>query len=86
MNTDLDLCDFCSGILGPGKTTMQFWLGEQLVVVRDLPADVCQQCGEAYLSAEVSGKLDIFLTEDCKHRPEQILSVPAYSARQLLGS
>jgi len=53
------------------------------VVVRDVPADVCQQCGEAYILAAVSEKLDRFLAERHRYRPEKFIAVPQYSALQL---
>lgn len=31
---------------------------DEVTVYRDIPADVCSQCGKAYFSAETSLKLD----------------------------
>jgi len=84
MSDAVDQCDLCSGELEPGKTTMEIWRGEQLIVIRDVPADVCQQCNEAYVSADVSERLDHFLGEYHRHRPEQYLAVPQYSAAQAM--
>ncbi len=53
---------------------------------RDVPADVCQQCKEAYLSADVSERLDGFLDEYHRHRPERYFAVPQYSAAQAMDS
>lgn len=53
-----DRCDVCGGELKPGRTTLEIRRGEALIVIRDVPADVCQQCDEAYLSASVSERLD----------------------------
>ncbi|MGQ9630648.1 MAG: type II toxin-antitoxin system MqsA family antitoxin [bacterium] len=58
---------------------------EELLVIRDVPADVCQQCNEAYISAGVSERLDHFLSEYHRHRPERYLAVPQYSAVQAIG-
>jgi YgiT-type zinc finger domain-containing protein len=80
----VDRCDLCSGELKPGETTLELWRGEQLVVIRDLPADVCQQCQEAYLSAEVSEKLDRFMDRRQLSQAERYLTVPLYSAAQVL--
>jgi len=81
----IDLCDLCGGELRPGVTTLEIWRGEELVVVKDVPADVCQQCREAYLSPEISERLDRFLTEHHRHRPERYIPVPQYSATQAIG-
>lgn len=81
----VDQCDLCSGKLEPGKTRLEIWRGEELLIIRDVPASVCQQCDEAYISAHVSEQLDHFLAEHHRHRPEQYLAVPQYSAAQALG-
>ena len=84
INHSVDRCDLCGGELKPGETTLELWRGEQLVVIRDLPADVCQQCHEAYLSAEVSEKLDHFMGSRQLHQAEHYLTVPLYSAAQVM--
>jgi len=84
MNNTVDRCDLCGGELKPGKTTLEIWRGEELLVIKDVPADVCQQCNEAYISANVSERLDYFLSEYHRHRPERYLAVPQYSAVQAM--
>jgi len=81
----MDQCDLCGGELVPGKTTLEIWCGEELLVIKDVSADVCQQCNEAYISAEISEKLDNFLAEHHRYRPEKYLAVPQYSAAQAIG-
>ena len=85
MKETVDRCDLCGGELKPGKSTLEIWRGEELLVIRDVPADVCQQCNEAYISADVSERLDHFLEEYQRHRPERYLAVPQYSAVQAMG-
>ena len=80
----IDQCDLCNGELRPGKTTLEIWRGEELIIIRDVQADVCQQCSEAYISANVSERLDNFLDEHHRHRPERYLAVPQYSAVQAM--
>ncbi|HIE53206.1 MAG TPA: type II toxin-antitoxin system MqsA family antitoxin [Armatimonadetes bacterium] len=85
VSNPVDRCDLCGGALRPGKTRLEIWRGEELLVIRDVPADVCQQCNEAYLSADVSERLDHFLGEYHRHRPERYFAVPQYSAAQAIG-
>jgi YgiT-type zinc finger domain-containing protein len=85
MTEAVDRCDLCNGELKPGTTTLEIWRGEELIVIRDVPADICQQCHEAYISAQVSEHLDHFLQEHHRHRPERYLAVPQYSAVQAMG-
>jgi len=52
-------CVFCkSGTATPGKTTASFTRGETIVIVKDIPADVCGQCGEPYIDGEVAKALE----------------------------
>ena len=85
LNPAPDRCDLCGGELKPGTTVLEIWRGTELVVIRDVPADVCQQCHEAYLTAAISAQLDHFLQEYQQHRPEQYLAVPQFSASQAMG-
>lgn len=44
-------CVICkTGELKAGKTTVTLQRGETTVVVKDVPADICDNCGEYYLS------------------------------------
>ena len=85
MTKIVDRCDLCGGELRPGHATLEIWRDSDLIVLRDIPADVCQQCGEAYLTAEISEKLDRFLDEYHRHRPERYIAVPQFSAAQAIG-
>jgi len=85
MKETVDRCDLCGGELKPGTTRLEIWRGEELLVISDVPADVCQQCNEAYISADVSERLDHFLEEYHRHRPERYFAVPQYSAAQAIG-
>lgn len=44
---------FCRGKVTQEKVTVDFRWGENLVIIEDVPAGVCQQCGEKYFDAEV---------------------------------
>lgn len=50
-------CVFCKGDTEPGLATFTVDLGKCVVVVRNVPADICTQCGEAYYSTEVTQRL-----------------------------
>ena len=41
----------------PGLVTVSLTRGSSVIVIKDVPADVCANCGEYYLSAEVSRKV-----------------------------
>jgi YgiT-type zinc finger domain-containing protein len=51
-------CMMCRhGGTGPGTTTMTFERDGTIVVFKNIPAEVCQICGEAYLSAATTQHL-----------------------------
>jgi len=50
-------CTFCKASTEPGVSTFTVDLGNCVVVIRNVPSDVCTQCGEAYYSTEVMQKL-----------------------------
>ena len=40
-------CPFCETVLKEGKTTLTFQMeSNKIIVVRDVPALICEQCGE----------------------------------------
>ena len=41
----------------PGHTTVTLERGQTVVVFRNVPAQVCANCGEAYVSEEVTAQL-----------------------------
>jgi YgiT-type zinc finger domain-containing protein len=56
-----DRCSLCKGRLIEGKTEFVAKIGEKVVVIKDVPAYICENCGEAYYTPEVSRKIDIFM-------------------------
>lgn len=58
-----DRCTFCKGTLHKGKTEFIVRVGDEIIVVRDVPAFVCDRCGEAYFSPEVSRRIDAVMKD-----------------------
>lgn len=56
-----DRCSFCKGKLVKGKTEFVAKVGEQIIAIKDVSAYVCENCGEAYYTPEVSRKIDIVM-------------------------
>ena len=50
-------CTFCKGKTEPGLSTFTADLGKCVVVIRNVPSDICTQCGEVYYSTEVMRQL-----------------------------
>lgn len=48
-------CLLCKqGETRPGVTTVTLQRGETTVLIKQVPAEICENCGEYYLSAEVA--------------------------------
>jgi YgiT-type zinc finger domain-containing protein len=86
MSKKIDQCDLCGGELKAGITILDIWYNSELIIIQDIPADVCDQCGEAYLRAEISEKLDQFFEEYHTHKPERYIKVPQFSAKEAIGT
>jgi YgiT-type zinc finger domain-containing protein len=51
-------CVICKqGETVPGVTSMLFEENGSTIVVKGIPADVCDTCGESYLDADVTRRL-----------------------------
>jgi len=51
-------CVICkTGETKPGFVTVTLQRGETTVIFKKVPAEICQNCGEYYLSEEVTQKL-----------------------------
>jgi YgiT-type zinc finger domain-containing protein len=63
-------------------THIHRWKG-QVIILEDVPADVCQQCGEAYLAPEALQAMDQLVQAGQKEQPKKQLLVPVYSLSEL---
>lgn len=51
-------CPMCrNGILEEGHTTVVLERGDATLVFKNVPARLCENCGEAFVSAEVNADL-----------------------------
>jgi len=51
-------CVLCKqGKTGPGKVTVTLQRGGTTVIFKEVPAEVCGNCGEYYLSEDVTDKV-----------------------------
>lgn len=76
-------CYFCKGKTEIKNVDVDFRWGDKLLVVKNVPVEICTQCGERYYSAEVSKKLDSLVKKQSSDRikPQQIIEVPVFNWR-----
>lgn len=62
--THYDDCTFCGGRVQERLVTKVCWWGDQLVaIVENVPAGVCDQCGERYYRAYVLKEIEAMLSK-----------------------
>ena len=61
------VCPLCAGAMETGTTTFTVDLEFGVLVVRDVPAIVCTQCGEAWIEDSVAARLE-HTVEDARGR------------------
>lgn len=71
------LCALCGGQRRAGRVTHSVDLGSTLVVVRNVEAQVCDQCGEAWLEDATVAQLERIVHEARARGVEvEVVSLP----------
>ena len=63
MSENVGCCPLCGGEKRPGSTTFAVDLKFGVVVVREVPAFICTQCGNAWIDDPVVAKLESVVAE-----------------------
>jgi len=64
-------CPDCGGQKRPGTTTFTVDLGFGVVVVRNVPALVCSQCGADWITDDIADRLES-IVDDARKRHRQV--------------
>jgi len=77
MGAKNDSCPLCSGTKKPGTTTFTADLGFGVVVVRNVPATVCSQCGADRIADDVAVRIEEVVDDARKKRLQvEVMSLP----------
>ena len=60
----------------PKRIKQDFWIRKRLIVIEDVPAGVCVQCGEKIVSADVGRSLAGALKNTTRRRKARTIAVP----------
>jgi len=64
-------CMICKqGETHPGKTTVVLERGKTTVLIKDVPAEICENCGEYYLTEEMTAKVMEMAEAAVQHNAE----------------
>lgn len=79
----MNTCHFCGGQLVSKMTIFVHETHGEVQIIRNVPAFVCQQCGEKEYTQEITHQILTFLQQP--PRPVEILRVPAYDMKLALA-
>jgi YgiT-type zinc finger domain-containing protein len=74
-------CTFCGGEVVDRKIEYDYRRRGRLLILCNVPAGVCRQCGEKYFASEVVKRMDTLYHDVFDHhkKPERVLEVPSVS-------
>jgi YgiT-type zinc finger domain-containing protein len=74
-------CTFCGGDVREQRIEYDYRRRGNLLVISNVPAGVCQQCGKKYFLPTVLKKMDETYHDifDRKQTPQRILEIPTVS-------
>ena len=71
MSDTNEICPICGGKQCKGKTTFSADLGSGIVVVREVDATICSQCGEEWIADVTAHQLEQ-IVNDARARRLQV--------------
>ena len=74
-------CIFCKGTLQQKRIEHVHTWGDRLVILQDVPVEVCQQCGETFFAPDTLRAMDKIVEE--QREPKEVRPVPVFSLRSL---
>jgi len=58
-------CPLCGGTLAPGIAMIPFVLNRHVVVIKDVPAEVCDTCSEPFMHSGATATVSAMLARTC---------------------
>jgi HTH-type transcriptional regulator/antitoxin MqsA len=78
---NLEKCPLCGGGLEDRRITHAQHYGERIIILENVPAEVCRQCGEVLLRPGVLERIqDLVWSEGT---PKRIAQVPVYDLAEI---
>jgi YgiT-type zinc finger domain-containing protein len=63
MSSDAHDCCHCAGKMREGRHDFMARVGDEIVVIKDVPALICDTCGEIEYTLEVSREIDVIMKD-----------------------
>jgi len=72
-------CHVCGELMREKRINQNFWIKKKLLVIENVPAGVCPQCGEKVVNAKVGAKIARILENSTQLRSPRRMIVPVIS-------
>lgn len=76
---DYGKCQVCGEQMIEQQIKQDFWIKGDLIVIEDVPAGVCPQCGEKVVKADIGQQIATLITDSGKMSQSRTISVPVIS-------
>jgi YgiT-type zinc finger domain-containing protein len=67
MSKSMTVCPVCKGSIYNGTAVFTVKIGNGILVLEDVPAEICSLCGEKWFSDEVMAKIEV-IADDVRKR------------------
>jgi YgiT-type zinc finger domain-containing protein len=75
-NYDYGKCHVCGERMAERQIKQDFWIKGNLIVIEDVPAGVCPQCGEKVVRADVGRQIAALIAGIEQMQPVRSINVP----------
>lgn len=73
---DYGKCQVCGEQMVEQQIKQDFWIKGDLIVIEDVPAGVCPQCGEKIVRADVGRQIAALIANIERMQPVRSINVP----------
>jgi YgiT-type zinc finger domain-containing protein len=77
----MDKCPLCKGEKKPGNVIYTVNIGTGIIIVKDVPASVCNQCGEEWINSKIAKELEKII-ESARKQKLQLEIIPFINKQQ----
>lgn len=78
---DYGKCHVCDEQMVERQIKQDFWIKGDLIVIENVPAGVCPQCGEKIVKAEVGRQISLLIANIKQMQPVRNINVPVLEFR-----
>ncbi|OGF56707.1 MAG: hypothetical protein A2Z21_06360 [Candidatus Fraserbacteria bacterium RBG_16_55_9] len=77
-------CQYCGSKTRADIVNMALWEGERLVIITDVPAQICEKCYEQFYEDSALFKIDKLRgTRFPKEKAQEVIEVPVFSLKSV---